>query len=142
MFTLLSLIMILEISIYQSFIKLSNFPGGLDGKASAYNARDPGLIPGLGGSSGEGNGNPLQHSCLENPMDGGVWLATVHGVAKSQTQLRDFASLYQVEKIPFCSQVAEINTCLLNFVIEWEEHINCFCIFMYDDCLKRRHLCN
>ena len=46
---------------------------GLDGKASAYNAGDPGLIPGLGRSPGEGNGNPLQYSCLENPMDGGAW---------------------------------------------------------------------
>ena len=50
-----------------------NFPGGSDGKASAYNAGDPGSIPGLGRSSGEGNGNPLQYSCLENPMDGGAW---------------------------------------------------------------------
>ena len=46
---------------------------GSDGKASAYNAGDPGSIPGLGGSPGEGNGNPLQYSCLENPMDGGAW---------------------------------------------------------------------
>ena len=44
-----------------------DFPGGLDGKASAYNAGDPGLIPGSGRSRGEGNGNPLQYSCLENP---------------------------------------------------------------------------
>ena len=50
-----------------------DFPGGSDGKASAYNVGDPGLIPGLGISSGEGNGNPLQYSCLENPMDGGTW---------------------------------------------------------------------
>ena len=50
-----------------------DFPGGSDGKASAYNAVDPGLIPGLGRSPGEGNGNPLQYSCLENPMDGGAW---------------------------------------------------------------------
>ena len=42
-------------------------------KLSAYNSRDPGLIPGLGRSPGEGNGNPLQYSCLENPMDGGAW---------------------------------------------------------------------
>ena len=49
------------------------FPGGSDGKASAYNAGDPGSIPGLGRSSGEGNGNPLQYSSLENPMDGGAW---------------------------------------------------------------------
>ena len=48
------------------------FPGGSHGKASACNAGDLGLIPGLGRSPGEGNGNPLQHSCLENPMDGGA----------------------------------------------------------------------
>ena len=64
---------------------LQDFHGGSDGKVSAYNAEDMGLIPGLGRSSGEGNGNPLQYSCLENPMDGEVWQATVHGVAKSQT---------------------------------------------------------
>ena len=46
-----------------------DFPGGSDGKASAYKVGDPGSIPGLGRSSGEGNGNPLQYSCLENPMD-------------------------------------------------------------------------
>ena len=66
------------------------FPCGSDGKASAYNAGDPGLIPGLGRSPGEGNGNPLQYSCLENPMDGGAWLAPVHGVAKSLTGLSNF----------------------------------------------------
>ena len=65
-------------------------PGGSDGKASAYNAGDRGSIPGSGRSSGEGNGNPLQYSCLENPMDGGAWWATVHGVAKSWIRLSDF----------------------------------------------------
>ena len=69
------------------------FPSGSDGKASAHNAGDPGLIPGLGRSPGDGNGNPLQYSCLENSMDGGAWWATVHGVAKSQTGLSDFTSL-------------------------------------------------
>ena len=49
-----------------------------------------GSIPGTGRSHGEGNDNPLQYSCLENPMDGGAWWAPVHGVPKSQTQLRDF----------------------------------------------------
>ena len=58
------------------------FPGDSDGKASACNAGDQGSIPGLGRSPGEGNGNPLQYSCLENPMDGGAWWAVVHGVAK------------------------------------------------------------
>ena len=51
---------------------------------------DVGSIPGLGRSPGQGNGNPLQYSCLVNPMDRGAWLATVHGVAKCQTQLSDF----------------------------------------------------
>ena len=59
-------------------------------KASAYNAGDPGLNPGLGRSPGEGNGSPLQYSCLENPMDGGAWWAAVHGVTKSWTRLSDF----------------------------------------------------
>ena len=52
---------------------LLDFPGGSDGKASVYNAGDLGLIPGLGRFPGEGNGNPLQYSCLENPMNGGAW---------------------------------------------------------------------
>ena len=51
---------------------LQDFPGGSDDKASAYDAGDPGLIPGLGRSSGEGNGNPLQYPCMENPMDRGA----------------------------------------------------------------------
>ena len=61
------------------------FPGGSESKASACNVRDLGLIPGSGRSSGEGNGNPLQYSCLENSMDGGAWWAIVHAVTKSQT---------------------------------------------------------
>ena len=65
------------------------FPDGLEVKASACNTGDLGSIPGLGRSSGEGNGNPFQYSCLENPMEGGAWGATVHGVSKSQTQLSD-----------------------------------------------------
>ena len=63
------------------------FPGGSDGKESACNVGDPGSIPGSGRSSGEGNGNPLHYSYLENPMDRGAWQAAVHGVSKSQTQL-------------------------------------------------------
>ena len=50
-----------------------DFPAGSDGKASAYNVGDPGLIPGPGRSPGEGNGNPLMYTCLENPIDGGPW---------------------------------------------------------------------
>ena len=67
------------------------FPGGSDGKESTCNAGDPGSIPGSGRSPGEGNGNPLQYSCLGSPMDIGAWQATGHGVTESQTQLSDYA---------------------------------------------------
>ena len=62
-------------------------PGGSDGKKSACNVGDLGSIPGSGRSPGEGNGNPLQYSCLENPMDRGTWQATDRRVAKSCTRL-------------------------------------------------------
>ena len=65
------------------------FPGGSDIKESACNAGDLGSIPGSRRSPGEGNGNPLQNSCLENSMDRGAWLATVHGFSKGWTQLSD-----------------------------------------------------
>ena len=61
------------------------FPGGSDGKESARNLGDPGVIPGLERSPGEANGNPLQYSCLENSMNRGACWATAHDVAKSQT---------------------------------------------------------
>ena len=61
------------------------FPGGSDSKESAYNAGDLGSIPGWGRWPGEGNGNPLQYSCLENSTDRGAWWATVHGVAELDT---------------------------------------------------------
>ena len=72
---------------------MGGFPGGSDGKVSACNTGDLGSIPGLGRSSGKGNGNPLWYSCLENSMDGRAWWATVQGVTKSQTRLNDFTSL-------------------------------------------------
>ena len=74
------------------------FPGGSDGKASAYNAGDLGSILGSGRFPGEGNGNPVQYSCLENPMDGEAWLATVHGVAMNRTQLSDFTIHYVLRR--------------------------------------------
>ena len=61
------------------------FPGGLVVKNPPANAGDMGSIPGLGRSPGEGNGNPLQYSCLENPMDRGAWWAPVHRVAELDT---------------------------------------------------------
>ena len=65
------------------------FPGGSDGKESAWNAGDPGSIPGWGRSPGEGNSNPFQYSCLDNSMDKAAWWATVPGVLKSWTWLSD-----------------------------------------------------
>ena len=70
------------------YIKQS-FSGDSDGKESACRAGDLRLIPGSGRSPGEGNGNPSQYSCLGNPMDRGVWWATVHGVTKNRTPLGD-----------------------------------------------------
>ena len=63
------------------------YPGALDGEDSACNAGDLGLIPGSGRPLGEGNGNPLQYSCLDKSMDRGAWPAIVQGVTQSQTRL-------------------------------------------------------
>ena len=79
--------------------------------ASACNARDLGSIPGSGRSPGEGNGSPLQYSCLENPMDRGAWWAAVHGVVKSRTRLSDFTH----SKMTI---VSHLNSCLGNLILE------------------------
>ena len=76
----------MKCAIRQGLLFYPGFPGGSEVKASG----DLGSILGLGRSPGEGNDNPLQYSCLENPMNGGAWWATVHGVAKSQTRLSNF----------------------------------------------------
>ena len=73
--------------------------GGSEVKASACNVGDLGSIPGSGRSPGEKNGNPFQYSCLENPMDGGAWWATVHRVSKSRTRLSDFTFTYIFGKL-------------------------------------------
>ena len=78
-----------------------------DGKESACNSEDLGSVPGLGRSSGEGKGNTLQCSCLENPMHRGAWQSTVHGVTKSQTQPSDehtgYVHLQLCKMLPNCS---------------------------------------
>ena len=74
---------------FMTFIILRGFIGGSDGKESACYAGDPGSTPGSGRSPGEGNGYPLQYSCLENPMDRGAWWAIVQGIAKTRTLLSD-----------------------------------------------------
>ena len=75
------------------WLHFMGFSGGSDSKESACNVVNLGSVSGSGRSSGEGNGNLLQYSCLENPMDKKAWWATVHGVAKSRTQLSDFTYL-------------------------------------------------
>ena len=79
--------MSLSLSGLMDYVTPYGFPWGSDGKESAHNAGDSDLIPRLGRPLGEGNGHPLQYSCLENPMDRGAWQATVHEVAKSRTRL-------------------------------------------------------
>ena len=86
------------------FFVTSILISGSDGKVSAYYVGDPASIPGLGRSPGEGNGNPLQYPCLENPTDRGAWYATVCGVTKSRTRLSDFTfslSLF-ILVVPIC----------------------------------------
>ena len=81
------------------------FPGGSVVKNLSANARNAGLIPGWGRFPGEENGKLLQYSCLENPMDGGAWQAIVHVVAKSRTQLSDWAHTYTHTVGAFCTQL-------------------------------------
>ena len=75
--------------VFMTCLTEHELPSWLSSKESSCNAGDVGSIPGLGRSPGGGNGNPLQYSCLGNPMDTGAWWATVHGVTKSWTQLSD-----------------------------------------------------
>ena len=98
---------------YEHLIQIC-FPGGSEVKAYARNAGDLGSIPGLGRSPGEGNGNLLQYSCLENPMDGEAWWATVHGIAKSRTQLSNFTHLFKFTTCPSQSPTLIISTTLTN----------------------------
>ena len=102
-----------------------NQRGGSEVKASACNTGDLGLIPGSGRSSGEGNGNPLQYSCLENPMGGGAWCATVHGVAKSWTWLSDLTNFLLRKLLAFT---------LLNFVSKAK-------LACYNRCLLASYFC-
>ena len=70
---------------YHKLSQIKGFPGGSEGKESTYKAEDPGSVLGLGRFPGEENGNPLQYSCPENPMNTGVWQVTVHSISRSQT---------------------------------------------------------
>ena len=79
-------------------------------KESACNAADLGLILGSGRSPGEGHGNPLQCSCLENPMDKGAWWATVHGVAESWTRLSDLAHTHTMPSVVISGIAISLNS--------------------------------
>ena len=87
LFTGHSFLSFLPFSMWPTWV--TGFPDDSDGKEFTYSTRDLGLIPRSGRSPGEGHGNPLQYSCLENSMERGAWWATVHGVAKTQTRLSD-----------------------------------------------------
>ena len=89
MFQVYSKVILLHIytNIILKLFSIMGFPHSSVGKESGCNAGDPGLIPGLGRYPGERNGNPLQDSCLENPMDRGAWRATVHGVTRVRHNL-------------------------------------------------------
>jgi len=106
--------LILTFHSFSTIIILSNvwrgFPGGSDGKESACNVGDPSSNPGLGRSPGEGNGNPLQYSCLENPKDKEAWQATVHGVAKKSdtTKWWTFHFIFQTL---LANQIELLNIC-------------------------------
>ena len=112
------LLLALLSSISPNVILELDFPGGSDGKASACNTGDPGSIPWLGRSPGEGNGNPLQYCCLENPRDGGAWWATVHGVEKSRTRLSDFTYIrVTVNGLQYCPEPLTIQ--LREVFVKW-----------------------
>ena len=85
-----------------------SFPSDSDHKEFSCDAEDPCSIPGLGRSSGEGNGNPLQDSCLENPTDREAWRATVHGVANSWTRLSDWRTHPYIRKCPYCQPLKRL----------------------------------
>ena len=86
--------------IFKSPGKVEGFSGDDVVKNPPANARDEGSIPGLGRSPGEGNGYPLQYSCLENPMDRGAWRATVHGVTKNRPRLMHLSVHRKTEALP------------------------------------------
>ena len=94
----------ISLSIFREGQAKAGFPGGSGAKASAWNVGDQGSIPGSGRSSGEGNGNPIQHPCLENSMDRRAWYAAVHGVAKSWTRLSAFTHSLTQAKAETSSQ--------------------------------------
>ena len=111
-----------ETEVTQQANRMYSFPDGSVVKNLPATARDVGLITGLGRFSGEGNGNPLQYSCLENPMDRGAWRATVHGVVKSRTRLateQQHSFKRQFSEFESSSFSATQMTSLVNVSFSW-----------------------
>ena len=108
---------------------------------SACSAGDLGLMPGLGRSPGDGNGNPLQYSCLENPMDGGAWQATLHGVAKSRTRLSDFTLLYTLVSFFMFTQMPNKQTKKIKsaifqkFIYSLANNLHSHCLNSFESCV-------
>ena len=116
-------------SFVTGYCQLWGFPRGSEVKAPACNPGDLGSIPELGRYPEEGNSNPLQYSCLENPMDGGAWWATVHRVAKNQTWLSDFTFTVSIMLSRFIHIVASIGSSFfffLSYDIPQYEHTTCY----------------
>ena len=104
-----------------SFGQKGAFLGGSDGKEFTCNAGDPGSIPGSGRCPGGGQDNPLQYSCLENPMDGGAWKAAVRGVAKSRIRLSDFTFTFHFHAL---EKEMATHSSSLAWRISWTEKPN------------------
>ena len=120
------------------YLSLSNtFPGSLVGKEPACSAGHPGSIPGLGWPSGEGNGNPLQYSCLENPMDRGAWWATVHGIARVR---HDLAAKPPLSKAGKRTQTARATHFRETWFCEIEIYPMCLIHSQGDVCVRSVHL--
>ena len=101
---------------------LCDFPGGSDGKASVYNVRDLGSIPGLGRFPGEENGNPLQYSCLENPMDGGAWCRLLsRGYKESGTTERLHFHFFTFTRLMVLKSLVNFHSCPSPFQMEHKQ---------------------
>ena len=107
---------------------LCGFPGGSEVKTSACNAGDLGSIPGSRRSPGEGNGNPLQYSCLKNPMYRGAFWATVHGVTKSRTRLSNFTFNFSFLYSPTLTSIHDYwkNHTLDQTDLCWQSNVSAF----------------
>ena len=114
------------------------FPGDSEVKAFSCNAGDLGSIPGLGRFPGEGNDDPLQYSCLENPMDRGAWWVIPHGVAKSLTRLNDSLSFFSFSFANTFSQsegylfiLFIVSFAVLNLLSLIRSHLFIFCFYFH-----------